>query len=118
IHMLRIAMTALLVVGFASIARAQPNDATASGADTAPVVTPTIATVATETIETPFVGTFDLSGPGGFKGTLTIGRKDDTLKLSGTAGGSPLSLSASVKKAHSWQLPLGSDSTGLVHAIN
>jgi len=65
---------ALVLAAFASLASAQPapvNDrAVVTVVDTAPVVTPTIAHVDTQSVESPFVGTFDIAGA--IKGTLTV----------------------------------------------
>lgn len=99
-----IALVLTAVAAFASVAHAQPTDV-------AVVVTPTIASVATQAVETPFVGTFTLSG--GLKGELTISRKGDQLTLRGEAGGLHFMQTADANGPQLWQVELGSTSGGI-----
>jgi hypothetical protein len=113
----RYLLAILLCGGFASFAAAQPNEAEIhgtvvdSGSDAAPVTTAWIAFVSTESVETPWIGTYDMTG--GAKGALTIGRKGDDLRLSGTADGNALSAVAKVGK-HEFHLPLGPVAVGII----
>jgi hypothetical protein len=115
----------VLVLCFTTIpaALAQTADETAASvtsdvaAAVAPVASPVIAQVATQSVETPYVGTYDMSG--GLAGTLVVKRADDdVLAFEAHVGGKSSSLEASVSGSHDWRLDLGETvSVGLVGAL-
>ncbi len=100
----------IFVVASASLAAAQP---TPTRADVA--VVDTVAHVATHSVQTPFVGTFELSG--GLKGVLAIGRSGDELTLGGSATEIRFSQKAAVGGERKWTIILGHDATGIMNRV-
>jgi hypothetical protein len=115
----------LFVLGFASFASAQPDDdhgigtvstASVTTSSVAAVVTPCVANVDTQSIETPFVGTFALTGSA--QGHLNVARKGDELIFTGAAAGIPLRHHARVEAPRTWRIALDSTSTGIANNLN
>ena len=106
----RLGSALLFVAAFASFASAQPHDVAA-------VVTPCVANVDTQSIETPFTGTWTIQG--GAKGVLNVARKGDELLFTGKVGEVPtFRLSANVEEPRTWRIPLDSTSTGIANNLN
>ena len=75
-----------------------------------------IAPVATQSVETPFVGTFTLAG--GARGTLSVSRQEDTLGFSATLSGGDARLAAKVSEPGPWRLPLAGPTRGLIRRLD
>lgn len=116
----RFALALVFVGAFTSLAAAQPapvaTDTTAAVTSYVAPPPPHIAPVDTQSIETPFTGTYALSG--GTSGQLVSSRRDDDLVFKGTAAGVPFEAHASVAdRAKSWKIPLGTASVGIVSIV-
>lgn len=104
----------------ASPAHAQPA-ATITGTvvdGTTAAAAPAIAHVATQSIETPFTGTYTVTGP--LKGTLVVKRTGDELTFMGQLGEQTFTHTALVSaKTHEWTIDLGTTVTvGMVGRLS
>ncbi len=111
----RLSLAVFFVLSIASFAHAQP--APVESGTVAVVITPCVALVHTQSIETPFVGTWEISG--GLTGTLTVSRKvEGELTLAGKAGDFVFSHTAPVDGPRTWRIPLDSTNTGIANNLD
>src|SRR5262245_19004633 len=107
-----VAAIATLFLCFGSTALAQPSPVdtssvgTVNSASIAAVNTNVVAPVSTQTVETPFVGRWTVTGA--LKGDLVVTRKDDELTFSGTVNGIPFRQVEPLEGPRKWKVILGS----------
>ncbi len=117
-----LATAAVLSLFLAPAAFAQTDETaavdTGTTADTAPVASPVIAQVTTQSVETPIVGTYDVTGA--LAGTLVVKRPDDdVLVFEGQIGGKKFSLRSPVSvRTREWRIDLDdTTSVGFIGAL-